>query len=343
MRTPAPAVDVLAAFPELRPLGRTATRLHPRPAQVRAGDSHVGGPLLWPADEPWPVCTDVHMGMTDVPLPQELLAELREAEKQREQRHVMAPAELPLLREIERIVGPGYTGYGSLGDGPVVGHRWGPMTPDGPTPLVALAQLFAADVPDLPRPGGADLLQVLWCPFEHRLDGLTGPAVTLRWRLRAQVGEILAEPPRGAVGDEIYVPDRCRLHPEQITEYPHPDELPEGLRQAVDDWEHDYVGLVLAPGWKVGGHAGWSLTDLLPTPCPRCDGPTGLLLTIDSKEFDGGTYEQWRPVEERHIDWGHPDRRMTQEPTGVTVGRWGSLRIFLCQACPETPFLLDMQ
>ncbi|MET7425202.1 hypothetical protein [Dactylosporangium sp. NPDC005555] len=61
MITPPFAPEILAEFPELTALGRTATRLHPRRATgqgaPRAGDSHVGGPLAWPADEPWPVCT----------------------------------------------------------------------------------------------------------------------------------------------------------------------------------------------------------------------------------------------------------------------------------------------
>ncbi|MEU0600681.1 hypothetical protein ABZ484_20955 [Streptomyces sp. NPDC006393] len=50
--TPPRPVDVTALFPELAPLARTATRLHPRPGSPTVHDSSVGGPLLWPADEP---------------------------------------------------------------------------------------------------------------------------------------------------------------------------------------------------------------------------------------------------------------------------------------------------
>ncbi|MCP2324302.1 hypothetical protein HDA40_002809 [Hamadaea flava] len=345
MHTPDPLVDVLAAFPELRALGRTATRLHPRPGKVGVADSHIGGPLLWPAAEPWPVCDDPHMGMTEVPIPADLIDRLRVLEKQRVQAHVMAPGEMELHKEIERVVGPGYMGFGGSGDGPVVGHRWGPRTPQEPTPLVAVAQLRAGDVPDLPRPGGADLLQVLWCPFEHAQDRLTGPAVRLYWRQQADIdiAGVLAEPPTGEVDNEDYLPEPCRLHPEQIVEYPYSQELPADLESRLDDWEHDYEDLVMAPGWKVGGYARWNLTDLLPTPCPECQGPTTLLLVIDSSEFDGGTYDRWRPVEEQHITWEHPDRLTVQEPTGVMVGRYGSLRVFVCPACPGAPFLVDMQ
>ncbi|KZB80730.1 hypothetical protein [Amycolatopsis regifaucium] len=45
-------------FPDLTPFTRTAVRLHPRAGTPTAYDSHIGGPLLWPADEPWPHCPD---------------------------------------------------------------------------------------------------------------------------------------------------------------------------------------------------------------------------------------------------------------------------------------------
>ncbi|WP_268996868.1 hypothetical protein [Saccharothrix luteola] len=34
-----------------------------------------------------------------------------------------------------------------------------------------MAQPYARDVPGLPRPDCADLLQVLWCPLDHEDDG----------------------------------------------------------------------------------------------------------------------------------------------------------------------------
>ena len=44
--------------PDLTPFARTAVRLHPRPGTPSAHESHIGGPLLWPADESWPYCVD---------------------------------------------------------------------------------------------------------------------------------------------------------------------------------------------------------------------------------------------------------------------------------------------
>jgi hypothetical protein len=53
-------VDIEALFPELSRHRRTATRLHPRPGTPTAHQSSVGGPFLWPADEPWPACREHH-------------------------------------------------------------------------------------------------------------------------------------------------------------------------------------------------------------------------------------------------------------------------------------------
>ncbi|WP_405852065.1 MULTISPECIES: hypothetical protein [unclassified Streptomyces] len=59
--TPPRPVDITQEFPELGPPARTAVRLHPRPGEPAVGDSSVGGPLLWPRDEPWPTCPE-HAG-----------------------------------------------------------------------------------------------------------------------------------------------------------------------------------------------------------------------------------------------------------------------------------------
>ena len=198
--------------------------------------------------------------------------------------------------------------------------------------LSTLAQLRVADIPDLPRPGGADLLQVLWCPDDHATRP-NGPTVQLRWRRESEVTPPLAVPPPSEVGDDGYVPIPCRLHPEQVVEYPYPQELPDHLQKKVSG---SYVREAMAPGWKVGGHADWSLTDLGETPCPRCCRPTQLLLVIDSSEYDGGTARRWRPSED-------PQPEDAREPTGVRVGRWGSLLVFICLTCEDTPFLLIQQ
>lgn len=59
--TPPRPVDVAAAVSQLAPLARTTTRLHPHPGAPSSHDSSVGGPLLWPADQPWPYCDGPHV------------------------------------------------------------------------------------------------------------------------------------------------------------------------------------------------------------------------------------------------------------------------------------------
>lgn len=55
-----PIVDITEDIPGLAAYARTAVRLHPRRGNPRVGDSHIGGPMLWPAAEPWPLCHELH-------------------------------------------------------------------------------------------------------------------------------------------------------------------------------------------------------------------------------------------------------------------------------------------
>ncbi|MFI6515464.1 hypothetical protein ACIBF1_07900 [Spirillospora sp. NPDC050679] len=55
-----PIVDIAAEIPGLAAHARTAVRLHPRRGDPGPDDSSIGGPLRWPADEPWPFCDGPH-------------------------------------------------------------------------------------------------------------------------------------------------------------------------------------------------------------------------------------------------------------------------------------------
>ncbi|MEY2230460.1 hypothetical protein [Streptomyces sp. BF23-19] len=291
--TPPRPLDVESLFPTLAAHRRTATRLHPRPGTPGPHDSHVGGPLLWPADEPWPVCTTPH----------------------------------------RRAPGP------------------------GPLPLVALAQLHARDVPDLPAgPDGCDLLQVLWCPFDAHGPTGYGMYTHLRWRRAAEVREPAAERPApGAVGFDGYLPEPCVLHPEQITEYPYIELLTGELGAAVEEWEdaqeeaayeageeaeEDGDGpwlptyqcdLSVAPGWKVGGHAAWNLTGPGTMDCEACGCPMELLLTVATTEWQADR-TSWIPLEDGPMS-----------PTGVVVGNHGKLNVFACPRDPSHPHGFSVQ
>lgn len=45
-----------AHVPEIAAYETTTVLLNPRPGKPGVGDAHMGGPLLWPADEEWPRC-----------------------------------------------------------------------------------------------------------------------------------------------------------------------------------------------------------------------------------------------------------------------------------------------
>ncbi|MEU6389097.1 hypothetical protein [Streptomyces sp. NPDC046939] len=320
----------------------------------------MGGPLWWPADESWPVCTSVHRKhsgyrLTDLRAGRRLL----DAARRRDPEHGPNDAERETLRRLERRVRavPG-------------------IVDDDPVPLLA-AQLFARDIPDLPAgPGGADLLQVLWCPFEaHGPDRTID--VVLRWRHTDDVTEVLdVQPEPLIVGRTWCVPNACVPDPEQVVEYEYADLLPQTLRRAIDAWEdeqltrqeaaledeapwgnhadsasfdaataarpdtpeiHSYQhDLSIAPGWKVGGYATWHLTGPARVDCAACGTPMRPLLTVEDGEWDGTT--TWVPLEDRHLI-GVPG---ASTPTGVQLGR-GLLRIFTCPTDIGHPHRLSFQ
>ncbi|MCU4747044.1 MULTISPECIES: hypothetical protein [Streptomyces] len=53
---PEPPYDLAQLIPEFAPLASEAVLLYPRSGAPGVLDSSMGGPLLWPADEPWPYC-----------------------------------------------------------------------------------------------------------------------------------------------------------------------------------------------------------------------------------------------------------------------------------------------
>lgn len=308
--TPPRPTDMASLFPALRPLARLATRLHPRPGAPTVHDSSVGGPLLWPADEPWPVCEVPHKRATghriaDVRRERQIL---RQAWA-RNPRTGPTPEEAALLATFRR------------------GRHAPHLTDTDPIPLLAVAQLYAADVPGLPRAGDTDVLQVLWCPYERH-----GPQyelnVHLRWRRAADVRAARTTQPEPPLTDRPdLVPTPCVLHPEPITEYPHWEALPAGLRsQIAQRWGADtYLSaLSTAPGWKVAGHLNWRLTGPTPLHCAACGAEMRPLLTIDAREWDGGT-ASWIPTE----DIAHARDMGANTPTDIYAGR-GQLTLASC-------------
>ncbi|MET7401261.1 hypothetical protein ABZS66_48055 [Dactylosporangium sp. NPDC005572] len=333
--TPPRPLDIAARFPELREHSATATRLHPRPGTPAPADSSVGGPVLWPAGEPWPTCTDGDLHYVSelltpaaVRRSREIYAAAQERADRTGRRYELTDAEQAELADAE-----------SSAPHDLV---------DQPIALVPIAQLYRRDVPDFVGPDGADVLQVLWCPLDHPEVGYN-PRVRLYWRDSADIDRVLTAPPAPPVVNEHYLPSPCVVHPEQITEYQYAALLPEDLDERITAWEEereddedgeddDGVGyqfdLSLAPGWKVGGFANWSLTDPHPVDCAECGTPMTLLLTADTSEWHG-TGGSWRPLEE--------PPGATSGPTDVVIGRGYALYIFRCPVSFDHPPATAMQ
>ncbi|WP_443060996.1 hypothetical protein [Streptomyces sp. NBC_00464] len=353
--TPPRPVDVTAVAPQLTPLARTATRLHPRPGSPTPYESSVGGPLLWPADEPWPHCEGPHKwdGLNAIHSPEDV----------RQQRRIQAAVANRPGGEPPRTQ---YTpAERAIAERIQTGRPW----PEGPIPLLPVAQLYVRDVPMLcpPEQAEADLLQVLWCPFDH----LAHPETALFWRSAATVTDILDTPPEPpAIQFPGYLPEPCLLAPEQITEYPNIMELGKGLQQQLEDWRRwQEVGAVLgssdtpypldssdrpyskdfynefytgrlsvAPGWKVGGWTRWDLTDPRPRLCPSCGTEMDPLLTIASEEWDSN-YPDWIPYEDRARSLSSTTHPEPHNPTMLGLAGGYGLQLHVCPVSPDHPHI----
>jgi hypothetical protein len=325
--TPPRPVDITERFPELREHSATATRLHPRPGKPTTADSSVGGPLLWPADERWPTCTD---GDTHY------VFQLSTPATVRRRREIIAAA-------LARAAASG-THY-SLTDeeqAEMLAYHFSEPREllDQPIPLIPVAQLYRRDVPDFAGPDDTDLLQVLWCPLDHPEESY--PRVRLYWRRSATVTRPLDAAPEPPVVQDDYLPVPCVVYPEQVREYQYRELLPRELSTRITAWEDEtgeeagrsyQYDLSLAPGWKAGGFASWSLSGPYPVNCAQCGTPMTLLFTADSSESQAG--DSWRPAEEP-ADAPH-------DPTDITIGRGYSLYVFRCPASYEHPPATVMQ
>ncbi|MFG3259763.1 hypothetical protein [Streptomyces sp. NPDC048172] len=318
----------------------------PRPGTPSAGESSVGGPLLWPVEEPWPHCEGAHL--------------------HRDSGFRRSPAEVRLERRVRARLhrdprGPAFTPEEEAvrdRNAAVLGERRdaGPPWPaECPVPMLPVAQLYLRDIPLLRPPGQSDLLQILWCPYDHAPD--YKPSTALFWRSAAAVADTLATPPEPYEADYPgYVPEPCLLAPEAITEYPHSLDLSPELQLAVGDWsrwqaadvgvdssyadcpEEFYDGsLADAPGWKVGGWPPWDRTDPYRLNCTVCDARMVPLLTIASFEWDGGEPRGWVPYEDQAAAGGSRAGQDPAQPTRVEVGSTDNVQLYVCPASPGHP------
>lgn len=318
--TPARPVSVEAVFPDLAAHRGRTTRLHPRPGRPGMRDSHVGGPMLWPDCEPWPVCHEPHQRETKGYVPDEI-------------RSARSAGAWPSSRPWPGAETPGE---------------------DGPVPFVGLAQFFRRDIPGLAAgPDDADLVQLFRCPFTH------GPYLKRRYRLwwrRAAETECAERTPPEVpmLRWEHELPEPCVLHPEEVDTYPwaEDDTLPASLIARIDAWDDAQAAehgpeapsyqfdLSIPPGWRVGGFPSWASTGPMAIGCESCATPMRLLLTADGYEMDAGSHS-WAPLEDRDPSLrgkasiqGGPS---VAQPTRLRFGRDHALHVFTCPADPRHP------
>ena len=127
------------------------------------------------------------------------------------------------------------------------------------------------------------------------------------------------------------------MNPERVQEFPSAfslsaedfERLSEISEEAADLYQYS---LSVAPGIKVGGFPRWSQDPEIP-PC-ECGRLLDYVLTIDSSEFDGGTFERWLPIQERDL-WHAPYEKRTQvqSAAGLTLGDMGEMNLFACMQC----------
>jgi len=324
--TPPRPLDITEFFPELREHSTTASRLHPRPGAPTVADSSVGGPLLWPADEVWPACDDAGAHEPNDLTTLAAVRRRREILATANAREPLAGGDFLTPEEEAELDAADALDVDDLIEDPI--------------PLVPVAQLHRRDIPDYAGPDGTDLLQVLWCPVDHS-DRHYSPRVFLYWRDSSTVGPLLEAPPEPTVISDMYLPVPCVVHPEQIREYQYADLLPGDLRGRLDEWDKDaerrpgyQADLSLAPGWKVGGYANWSLTDPYPMDCAVCGTAMTLTFTAASADWNG-THCSWRPLEE--------DPDASPDTVEVQIGRGYSLYIFRCPESFDHPPATAMQ
>jgi len=336
--TPDKPVDAAELFPFLAGRQRIATRLHPRRGTPSRTESSMGGDLLWPDSEPWPVCTRDHRHELMSGVPDDMADWLLAGREFSDEPMPMVP-----ILQLRR---PDVARLPWRDDEDLFQLLWCPACENAEHPSLAARWRVSAAVAG------------------HALDRtpVTDRGTIEHWK-------------RYASDDLIPVP--CRLEPEEIVDYPSLWELAEDEQKTIRDREArggydedldnawspfvdepgDISRLVYrfhlgsAPGTKVGGWPDWIQGPWW----PGCDFGHRMehLLTIASWEFDGETWKTWMPLAEREVLRARAAELGEEAQTwmltgdahelGITLGDAGDLYVYTCTQCPDRPVLGYMQ
>lgn len=308
--TPRRRALLLNEYPELTDYARTALRLHPRRGMPTAHHSSVGGPLLWPLDEPWPLCHGKHYG--DGPT---------------------GPAEGVVLASVFQLF------RHDLPDGLLSAPEW--MFPDNSDVLQVLwcpnphvdtddpkATLRWRQQSQLTEVRSSNPALNVFTPDDA--DNLVPRTCVVHPELVQEYPPISIEEPQESGFAETMLgilPPHLELACALWTATGRP-------RENFD--QHDYLDHCRVPGWKLGG---WEpKVGLWPTPAKHCEcgAPTFLLLGATSEDLFG----PWQPVDPPGFRWGDPDDWDDNRPTDIWPGRNGLLWLLGCEADPTHPVLV---
>lgn len=233
--------------------------------------------------------------------------------------------------------------------------------------FVTALQLRKEDFPEVKFQPGTDLMQLLWCPNDHKAGFC--PDVQIFWRKRNAVTNPVDVHPDPTLEFKFfdYVPSPCLLYPERIIEYPDPyEDVPGGWQERFQDspefaailetnrrpLSHPWCqvnaesfcddALFTAWGAKLGGYPEWVQAPQY-LKC-KCGAVMDHLVSFSSGEFGSASWIRWLPIEERDILHADPELLKTVNgPTNCMFGDNGNMYVFICRKCPDWPTAAEMQ
>jgi hypothetical protein len=298
------AEEFLAAFPALEPC--TTVRLHPTPGIVPVTASKVGGEILWPADEDWPLCDEHQCPLVPV---------------------------VQIRREdVPELGFVGETDLFQLLWCPTfhLDHGWGPRSQTywrtsgdvvsiAPTPLHrGRLETYLGEVEAwyLPQACCVDPERVTELPHASELDPMLVEEMDewLLGRLERWWAKGIADEPTAELVERF-----------------------EGHPPSLYAWHFS-----VAPGTKVGGYVNW----LQHPNRPACDRGHRMehLLSVMNYESDPGDWLRWLPTEyPRELLANGASWAALVVPTKMDDARAVVSAHFICHECPERPQRVDFQ
>lgn len=298
---PIPA-ELMVAFPGLQP--RETVRLHPTPGSAPLDASKMGGEILWPEDERWPVCGE-HMSVL-VPVLQIRKDDVPE---------LGFPADTDLYQLLWCPT------FHREHTGPLSRTFWRRcrgILSVGPTP--APPGRFTSDLGEvdpwyLPQPCRLNPERVTELPSAFDLDPMLVEEID-EWLL-GHLDQWFAE---GRVAEPTTeLVERFEGHPPPLY-----------------SWHFS-----VAPGTKIGGYVNWVQFSNWPR-CER-NHRMDHLLSVMNYESDPGDWLRWLPEEYEGESLAGASLMAVVVPSGMMDDDAVVSAHFVCRVCPEWPEAVDFQ